>query len=113
MSEVYTSDGQPRSNIAAMALSIMPTIPYAIDWSARVTVLNELATAVNDNGGDISVLDIAASYDNSGMTQRINDISTGLNDLGATPELPIYDSIDINSFNSIVGNIVNTMASMS
>jgi hypothetical protein len=108
----FTSDGQPRSNIAAMALAIMPSIPYMIDWSARVTVLHDLATAVNENGGNIPVIAITAAYDNSGMTQRINDISKGLNTMGAAPPLPIYESIDINSFNSVVGNIVEVMSTM-
>lgn len=95
-----------------MALAIMPTIPYMVDWSARVTVLNELGNAINANGGSIPVIDIAAAYDNSSMCQRINDISVGLNGLGAVPPLPVYETIDINSFNSVVGNIVEAMANI-
>lgn len=111
MSNTFTSDQIARSNIAAFALTV-PNIPYDVGLSARVGVLNELATAINDNGGDIEVLSQYAAYDNSSATQRINDISNALNELGASPALPIYSSTDYNSFSSIVNNIVAAMAAL-
>lgn len=100
MNDAFTSDGQPRPNYVALARALMPTIPYMIDWSQRVVVLHDLAVAA----GVPNPIDIAAAYSNSDMTQRVNDISR---EVGG---LPIYDNIDINSFNSVIGNIVETMA---
>ena len=100
--EAFTSDGEPRPNMA-MALAaagfVMPDpIPTDIGLSARVVVLSTIAQAVNAGGGSIAVLDPAASYDNSSVVRRINDISTAINTAGASPPLPIYTSLDYNAF---------------
>lgn len=112
----FTSDGQERPNMmAALAMAgITPAIPIptSIGLSARVGVLNALGNAINGAGGSVSVLSQWAAYDQSSMTQRINDISRALNTMGAAPPLPIYSSIDYNSFTSVVNNIVQEMASM-
>lgn len=107
----FTSDDQPRSNLAAFAMAL-PPIPYSIGLSARVGVLNDLGTAINADGGSINVLDRSASYDQSTVTQRINDISRALNTMGATPPLPIYSSTDYNAFTSIIKNIVTAIGNL-
>lgn len=111
MTDVFTSDGIARSNIAAFAMNL-PPIPYSIGLSARVIVLNEIGNAIKTNGGTITVLSQWAAYDQSTVTERINDISTALNILGVTPPLPIYSSTDYNSFTSIISNIVAAMAQL-
>lgn len=109
--EAFTSDGVARSNLAAFAMAL-PPIPYSIGLSARVGVLNDIGTAINAEGGSILVLDRSASYDQSTVTQRLNDISNALNTMGATPPLPIYSSTDYNAFTSIISSIVAGMATV-
>jgi hypothetical protein len=111
MIEAFTSDGKPRSNIAAFAITV-PPISYSIGLSARVGVLSDIGMAIVDNGGALNVIDRSAAYDQSSVTQRINDISRALNTMGASPPLPIYDNTDYNSFSSIMNNIVAAMAAM-
>jgi hypothetical protein len=111
MTNAFTSDRKSRSNIAAFAITV-PPVPYSIGLSARVGVLTDIGNAIIDGGGTLNVLDRSASYDQSSVTQRINDISRALNTMGASPPLPIYDSTDYNSFSLIVNNIVATMAAM-
>lgn len=112
MSETFTSDGSPRPNFMR-AIMAVPDLSWNLDWSARVLALFELGSAINANGGSISVVDKAGTYDHSNMCQRVNDISRALNGMGATPALPVYDTIDINSFNSVVKNIMNSMTVLS
>jgi hypothetical protein len=109
MTDAFTSDSKARSNIVAFAID-MPKVPYSIGLSARVGVLNDLGTVINSNGGSIDVLDRSAAYDQSSVTQRINDISRALNTMGVSPSLPIYSSTDYNSFSSIITIIVAGMA---
>lgn len=111
MMDTFTSDGVARSNIVAFAIAL-PPIPYDIGLSARVGVLNDLGTVINDNGGSINVLARSAAYDQSSVTQRINDISIALNALGASPPVPVYTSTDYNSFSSIIKIIVAAMAAL-
>lgn len=111
MTEAFTSDKQARSNIAAFALD-MPIVPYSIGLSARVGVLNDLGTVLKDNGATLNVLARSAAYDQSSVTQRINDISAAVNAMGGVPPLPIFTSTDYNSFSSIVNNIVTAMAAL-
>jgi hypothetical protein len=108
----FTSDGIARSNIAMFAMNY-PTIPTSIGLSARVGVLVDVGNAVVAGGANnLQVMSRAAAYDNSSVTQRINDISAALNTLGASPPLPIYSSLDYNAFTSVMNNIVAKMASM-
>lgn len=107
-----TSDGQSRSNALRAFAMALPPIPYSIGLSARVGILNDIATEINTVGGPIPVISRAASYDDSYVVQRINDISTELNTLGATPPLPIYTSLGYNAFTSVISNIVTVMASL-
>jgi hypothetical protein len=111
MTDAFTSDGKARSNIAAFAITL-PPIPNDIGLSARVGVLSDLGTVINDNGGNIKVLSRFAAYDQSSVTQRINDISAALNTMGASPPCPIYTSTDYNSFSSIIKIIVAAMAAL-
>lgn len=115
--EVFTSDGEPRPNMMMEVMSMAGLappnpIPTSIGLSARVGVLATIGQAISAGGGTISPLSQWAAYDQSSVTQRINDISRALNIMGASPPLPIYDNIDYNSFSSIMNNIVNEMAGM-
>lgn len=85
---------------------VLPPIPYNIGLSARVGVLNDLATALKTAGATITPIDRSASYDQSTVTRRLNDIITAVNTLGATPPLVTYSSTDYNAFTSIINGIV-------
>jgi hypothetical protein len=113
MAEVFTSDGKDRPNdteVTPMASAVVvPVVPLSIGANARVGVLNDLGAALATAGATINVLDRSASYSQSSVTRRLNDIITASNALGATPALPLYLSTDYNSFTSIVSMIVASM----
>lgn len=111
MTEVFTSDHIARSNIAAFAIDL-PPIPHSVGLSARISVLSDIGTALKNNGANLDVISQWAAYDQSTVTQRINDISAAVNALSGTPSLPIFTSTDYNSFSSIINNIVAVMATL-
>lgn len=102
--EVYTSDGQERSN-GVQPLVTLPTIPYHIDANARVAVLHNLAVALSVS----NPIAYSAAYDQNTVTQRLNDIIVAANTAGASPVLKTYVSTDYNSFQSIIGNIIKSL----
>lgn len=80
----------------------LPIIPTSIGLNRRIGVLNDIGAALKTAGATINVIDRQASYDQSTVTRRINDIITAANALGATPAMKTYVSTDYNSFTSII-----------
>lgn len=98
MSDAGIGDNQGPS----MTAVTLPPIPTSIGLNRRVSVLNDIGAALKAAGATINVIDRSASYDQSTVTQRINDIITAANALGATPAMKTYVSTDYNSFTSII-----------
>lgn len=104
MAEAHTSDGEERPNQRAPIVVVVPT---SIGANQRVGVLNDLATALG-----IPALDRNASYSQTAITQRLNDITGRVNVLASAQVLPTYGSVDYNSFVSICRNIAAAMAAL-
>lgn len=86
-------------------------IPYDIDWGMRNAVLTQLAADVTAAGGTVLGLDYRAGETHPNWVTFLNRISAAMNALGASPQLPIYSSLDRNAFGSVVKNILNAVVS--
>lgn len=111
--EAHTSDGEERANITPLATTVvLPTISYDIDDNARVSALYSMGSFLKGAGQSINVIDQFAAYPNNDVTQRINDIITAANALGAVQQPPLsgpfktYISTDYNAFTSILNNVI-------
>lgn len=111
--EAHTSDGEERANATPLATTVvLPTISYDIDDNARVSALYNMGLFLKGAGQTINVISRDAAYPNNDVTQRINDIITAANALGAVQQPPFsgpfktYISTDYNVFTSILNNVI-------
>lgn len=107
--KAHTSDGEPRANKMPITL---PPIPYTMSEGARVGVLNDIGMALRGAGANIAVIDRNAAFSHNGATTFLNNLILGANQLGATPPLPFYHTIDYNSFTSVIQQIVAGVATI-
>lgn len=98
----HTSDRQDRANARAITL---PAIPTSMSESKRVGVLADIGGALKTGGATINVIDRTAAYSQNDVTQRVNDIITAANGLGAVPAMKTFVSIDYNSFVSVIKSV--------
>jgi hypothetical protein len=99
----HTSDKQDRANARAITL---PSIPTSMSDSKRVGVLADIGGALKTGGAStLNVIDRSAAYSQNDVTQRINDLITAANGLGAVPAMKTYVSVDYNSFVSVIKSV--------
>lgn len=94
-----TSDGKERPNTLSVTL---PAIPTSIGENKRIGVLADIGATLKAAGATINPVAYNAAYSQNFVTQRINDIITAANALGATPAMKTYLSVDYNAFTSVM-----------